>query len=76
MKKTLNIVLLVFISFVFGCSSKPLAVLKEEPIEIDMLYLDDYDPYTAFTDIQEDVDIGYELDEEDQAHLKAVLGDE
>ena len=61
MKKIIYLLLLLSLFFISACTEKPLAVLSENPIEIDMT--EEYDPYTAFTDIQDGVVISYELDE-------------
>ena len=39
-------------------------MLKTEPIEINVLSVEEYDPFSAFTDIQDDVDITYELNKD------------
>lgn len=61
MKKTIYLLLIIFLLLISSCSQKPLAVLTDNSIEIDMVK--EYDPYSAFTDIQDGVDISYELDE-------------
>lgn len=62
MKKNHLIFLIALFLIISGCTEKPLAVLTENPIEIDMA--EEFDPYSAFTDVQDGAEISYELDEE------------
>ena len=61
MKKLL--ILLLILTTVMGCSEKPLATLTTDPIEIDMA--GEFDPHSVFSDIQDGVEINYEVNEED-----------
>ena len=62
MKKIIKTLIILVLVFLTGCSEKPLAVLTKNPIEIDMS--EEFDPYSVFSDIQDNTVITYELDEE------------
>lgn len=62
MKKLATTILILVLMLITGCKEKPLAVLTKDPIEIDMS--EEFDPYSVFSDIQDNTVITYELDEE------------
>ena len=59
--KKIVIALLIFL-ILTGCSEKPLASIKSDPIEIDMST--EFDPRSVFLEIQDGAEISYEIDEE------------
>ncbi|MBR2577595.1 MAG: hypothetical protein IKE38_01570, partial [Erysipelotrichaceae bacterium] len=62
MKKIISLFLITLLLFINGCSEKPLARLTNDSIEIDMA--GEFDPRSIFSDIQDGVEITYEIDEE------------